>query len=144
MTLVGGSGRLFTKSMNALNNASALDGLNAVITSDIECLRHEFAHIDTTGSYTTTPEYIAAESSDLDPEFFLGPAFLSYLETLPKDQADEEDNVHCIRLTTETIAERSVQRSLKAMGNAVEVTYIHAGETVLTTRLLSPAAGWLP
>lgn len=130
MMLVGGAGRLYTNSIGALNNAGVGDGLNAGITANIEELRDQFANrfLD-----STTGAYAPSEGIDL------GTDFLSTLGL--NDQDDDPSNGI---QTTEPIAERSIQRSLKAIGNAVEVSYSHEGETVLTTRLLSPAAGWLP
>ena len=131
MMIVGGAGRLYTNSMGAINKAGIGDGLNYGITANIEKLRDQFANrflVSTTGAYAPF------ESADLGADF---------LNSLGLNDQDG-DLTNGIQ-TTELIAERwSVQRGLKAMGNAVEVTYIHAGETVLTTRLLSPAAGWLP
>ena len=130
MMLVGEAGRLYTNSMGVLGNAGVGDGLNAGITTNIEELRDQFANrflISTTGAYAPS------ESSDL------GADFLSTLGLNDQD-GDPSNGIQ----TTEPIAQRSIQRSLKAIGNAVEVSYSHAGETVLTTRLLSPAAGWLP
>ena len=133
MAMVGGTGRLFTNSMDAIDKASTGDGLNAGIASDLEYLRNQFAHRfpgPYPGSYAPV---VSAE---------LGAEFLSHLSNLGlKDQDDEPSNGI---QTTEAIAERSVQRSLKVTGHTVEVSYSHAGETLLTTTLLSPATGWLP
>ena len=133
MAMVGGTGRLFTNSMDAIDKASTGDGLNAGIASDLEYLRNQFA-------YRFPGPYPGSYAPVVSAE--LGAEFLSHLSNLGlKDQDDEPSNGI---QTTEAIAERSVQRSLKVTGHVVEVSYSHAGETLLTTTLLSPATGWLP
>ena len=130
IVMVFPSGWLFTNSMECVNNSSTEDGLNLGIASNIEALRVQFINRFVN---TSTDESAPAVSSDLG-------AHDRSTIGLNSQGGDLSDGIH----TTEAIAERSVQRSLNAIVNVVEVSTAHADETVFTTRLLSPAEGRLP
>ena len=130
MAMVTGASGLFSSSMNAVDQSQIQDSLNAGVSANIENVRNDLSNRFLN---TSTGEYEPTVTSNLGADF---------LSTL----IDEDGNLANGSQEKFTIGDQVVQRSISADGNTIEISYTHLGtlEQLDSTKMVSPAAGWMP